>query len=259
MAAETERLLKEKEQLESISLECSDNKTEIERLSQERNAAKAVSEDYSAIVGRQDLLDRKAAIEKAIAGARGSVAEDSAAIEKEISAIEPKLADAREKHGRFDYLSANERRIKELKAEEKKLSKEFEELEKMLFLIETFIKRKVSMLNEKINSKFEIVRFRLFNQLVNGGIEECCVFTINGVPYDGGLNAAARTQGGLDIIRTLQKHYKIAPTVFIDNRESVSEIPGMDCQVVNLIVSPKDKVLRVEAKEGNTLFGRKVA
>ncbi|MEN6466081.1 MAG: hypothetical protein ABFD62_12935, partial [Syntrophaceae bacterium] len=259
MAAEKERLSKEVEQLEKVSFECADNKAEIESLTIERNAAKAHAEDYSGIVGRQDLLDRKAAIEKAIAGAKGAVAEDRAIIMQEISAIEPKLADTREKHGRFEYLAANATRIKELKAEEKKLSKEFEELEKMIFLIETFIKRKVSMLNERINSKFEIVSFRLFNQLVNGGIEECCVFTINGVPYDGGLNAAARTQGGLDIIRTLQKHYKIAPTVFIDNRESCTEIPGMDCQVVNLIVSAKDKVLRVEAKEENTLFGRKVA
>jgi len=129
----------------------------------------------------------------------------------------------------------------------------------MLFLIETFIKRKVSMLNDKINSKFEIVRFRLFNQLVNGGIEECCVFTVNGVPYDGGLNAAARTQGGLDIIRTLQKHYGIAPAVFIDNRESCTEIPVMDCQIVNLIVSPQDKVLRVETAINNKTVAKKAA
>lgn len=259
MAAEKDRLLKEVGQLEKLSLVSSDNKAEIESLTAERNAAKAVAEDYSIIVGRQDLLDRKAAIEKAIAGAKGSVAEDRAAIMQEISAIEPKLADVREKHGRFEYISANEGRMKELKAEEKKLSREFEELEKLLFLIETFIKRKVSMLNEKINSEFEIVRFKLFNVLVNQGIEECCVFTVNGVPYDGGLNAAARTQGGLDIIRTLQKHFGIAPTVFIDNRESCTEIPGMDCQIVNLIVSPQDRALRVEAKEGDTLFGRKVA
>ncbi len=260
MAAEKERLSKEVEQM-LASAPVAEKKVnpEIESLTTERNAAKAVAEDYSVIVGRQDLLERKAAIEKAIASARGSVAEDRAAIMQEISAIEPKLADAREKHGRFEYLTVNETRIKELKAEEKKLAKEFEELEKLIYLIEMFIKRKVSMLNEKINSKFEIVRFKLFNVLVNGGIEECCVFTINGVPYDGGLNAAARTQGGLDIIRTLQKHFGIAPTVFIDNRESCTEIPGMDCQVVNLIVSPKDKVLRVEAKEASTLFGRKVA
>ena len=116
-------------------------------------------------------------------------------------------------------------------------------------MFENFIKAKVSMLTDRINGKFEVVRFRLFETQVNGGISECCVFTVNGVPYDGGLNAAARTQGGLDIIRTLQEHYGIAPPVFIDNRESCTEIPDMDCQVVNLIVSPVDKVLRVERAE----------
>jgi len=235
------------------------NCREIERLTEERNAAKANAEDYSQIIGRQDLLDRKATIEKSISDVKGSVSEDRAEISKEIAAIEPKLAEAKEKYGRFERRISGEKRIQELKAEEKKLAQEFEELEKMLFLIETFIKRKVSMLNDKINSKFEIVRFRLFNQLVNGGIEECCVFTVNGVPYDGGLNAAARTQGGLDIIRTLQKHYGIAPAVFIDNRESCTEIPVMDCQIVNLIVSPQDKVLRVETAINNKTVAKKAA
>jgi energy-coupling factor transporter ATP-binding protein EcfA2 len=235
-----------------ISVPLNFDRTEIERLTQERDTAKANAGDYSGIVGRQDLLDRKTAIEKAISDAKGSVSEDRAVISKEIAEIEPKLSEAKEKYGRFERRESGEKRIQELKAEEKKFAQEFEEMEKMLFLIESFIKTKVSMLNDKINSKFEIVRFRLFNQLVNGGIEECCVFTINGVPYDGGLNAAARTQGGLDIIRTLQKHYGIAPVVFVDNRESVSDIPDMDCQIVNLIVSPQDKTLRVETATNKT-------
>jgi uncharacterized protein YukE len=250
LAGEKERLLKEIKELEGlVSVPVEDNNAEIERLTAERDAAKSCASDYTGVGGRQDLLDRKAALEDAITGAKGTVAEDRKAITDEIAEIEPKLTETKEKHDRFDHRAASENRIKELKAEEKKLAQEFEELEKMLFLIETFIKNKVSMLNDKINSKFEVVRFRLFNQLVNGGIEECCVFTINGVPYDGGLNAAARTQGGLDIIRTLQKHYGTAPAVFIDNRESCTEIPPMDCQIVNLIVSPQDKTLRVETVE----------
>jgi len=246
---EHDRLLKDVKELEdriSVPLNAEANCREIERLTNERNAVKANAENYSEIFGRQDLLDRKTAIEKSINNAKGAVAEDREAISKEIAAVTLKLTEVREKYGRFERRDFGEKRIQELKAEEKKLAQEFEELERMLFLIETFIKRKVSMLNDKINSKFSIVSFKLFNQLVNGGIEECCVFTVNGVPYDGGLNAAARTQGGLDIIRTLQKHYGIAPAVFIDNKESVSEIPPMDCQVICLIVNPLDKTLRVE-------------
>ena len=238
--------IKHLEDLISVPLGADKNLPEIERLTQERDAAKYMASDFTQIASRLDLISRKELIEKAISDAKSAVSEDSAIITKEIAEIEPKLTEAKEKYSRFEYRAASESRIKELKAEEKKLAQEFEEMEKLLFLIETFIKRKVSMLNDKINSKFEIVRFRLFNQLVNGGIDECCVFTINGVPYDGGLNAAARTQGGLDIIRTLQNHYRISPAVFIDNRESCTEIPPMDCQIVNLIVSPLDKTLCVE-------------
>jgi hypothetical protein len=233
----------------SVPLSADRNPSMIEHLTKERDAAKVIAADYSGITGRQDLLDRKASIEKEISDAKGAATGDRTPIELEITTITTSLSDAKEKADRFVRRESGEKRIKELKVEEKKLTQEFEEMEKLLFLIETFIKRKVSMLNDKINSKFEIVRFRLFNQLVNGGIEECCVFTVNGVPYDGGLNAAARTQGGLDIIRTLQKYYGIAPAVFIDNRESCTEIPPMNCQIVNLIVSPADKTLRVETTE----------
>jgi hypothetical protein len=65
-------------------------------------------------------------------------------------------------------------------------------------------------------------------------------------------------QVGLDIIRTLQEHYQFRPPVWIDNRESIVELPKLDCQVISLIVSEKDKTLRVEpagdAAEQETLF-----
>ncbi len=257
LAAEKERLSKEVEQLEAATLDASDNKAEIERLTADRNAAKVRAEDYSGIVGRQDLLARKAALEKAINDDKDAVAGDRNDISDEIADIAPKLAEAKEKHSRFEYRAASEKRIKELKAEEKRLAQEFEEMEKMLYLIETFIKRKVSMLNDKINGKFEIVRFKLFNVLVNQGIEETCEMTVGGVPYNGGLNNAARINGGLDVIRTLQKHYGMSPPVVVDNAESVVDLLHPDCQMIRLIVSGRDKVLRVEAKENGTLFGRR--
>jgi hypothetical protein len=113
-------------------------------------------------------------------------------------------------------------------------------------LIERFTKLKVSLLNERINSRFHSVRFKLFDQLVNGGIDDCCKITVNGIPYGEGLNRAAGMQAGCEILNVLQEHYGIAPVVWIDNRESVSEIPSMDCQVISLFVSPSDKVLRTE-------------
>ena len=233
----------------SVPLSADRNLSEIERLTRNRDEEKALSADYSGIVGRQDLLDRKASIEKEISDAKGAVSEDRAVISKEIAGIEPNLAEAKEKHGRFERRNSGEKRIQELKDEEKKLAQEFEELEKILYLIETFIKNKVSLLTDRINRKFAVVSFKLFNQLVNGGIDETCEMTVGGVPYSGGLNNAARINGGIDVIRTLQKHYGMAPTIFVDNAESVVDLLPADCQMIRLVVSGKDKHLRIETSE----------
>ena len=113
-------------------------------------------------------------------------------------------------------------------------------------MCDLFVKTKVALLTDRINSKFEFTRFKLFNELVNGGIEPCCEITVAGIGYNSGLNSAARTQAGCDVIRTLQAHYGLRAPVFIDNRESCTIIPEMGCQVVSLYVSPEDKTLRVE-------------
>jgi hypothetical protein len=216
----------------------------------ERDELKKLAEDYSGIKEHRELTAQKVAIEAQIRDARESVSFDKDLVTKEITEIEEQLRTAKALADVFPRREAGEKRVVELKAEEKKMAKEFEELERQIFLIESFIKAKVSMLNEKINCQFGIVRFKLFNVLVNGGIEDCCVCTVNGIPYDSGLNSAGRTQAGLDIIRTLQRHYGIAPVVWIDNRESCVKIPDMPCQIINLYVSPEDKKLRVETAEG---------
>lgn len=140
---------------------------------------------------------------------------------------------------------ANKARIEELNAEEKSLAAEYEKLEGHLFLIEKFIKVKVSMLESRINDKFSEVSFKLFDDQINGGVKETCEVTVDGVPY-GSINNAARIQAGLDIINTMANHYSFSPTIFIDNRESVTSIPDVQAQVISLIVSAEDKTLRVE-------------
>jgi chromosome segregation ATPase len=148
----------------------------------------------------------------------------------------------------FDSVRRIDKRIAELNAQEKTLNKEFEELEKQLFLTEEFIKTKVNMLEEKINSKFKMARFKLFEQQVNGGLNEVCETTYNGVPYNA-LNNAARINVGLDIINTLSEFFDLSAPIFIDNREAVTKLIDVDAQLISLIVSEKDKKLRIEAAE----------
>ena len=140
-------------------------------------------------------------------------------------------------------------RIQQLKAQEKSLAQTYETLQRELFLVEEFVKSKVRMLTDSINGEFELARFQLFRENINGGIEEVCEVLVDGVPYSAGLNNAAKIQVGLDIIRRLAEQYDAKAPIFVDNRESVTEIPVMCCQVISLVVSPNDAELRLELEE----------
>ena len=144
-------------------------------------------------------------------------------------------------------------RIKELEDEERIFSQQIAELEGQEFLAEEFIKAKVSMLENKINNTFKYVTFKMFDVQINGGITETCQALIKGVPF-ADANNAAKYNAGIDVINALSKFYGTTAPVFIDNREGILELIDTDSQIINLIVSKKDKVLRIEVNESIAKF-----
>lgn len=157
-----------------------------------------------------------------------------------------------QKHGvnaelaQFTNVESSKIRITQLEADQQRLAAEYEQLEGNLYLIETFTRKKVEMLTERINSKFKHARFKLFEEQVNGGLNEVCETLYEGVPYGSGLNNAAKINVGLDIINTLSAHYGILAPIFVDNAEAVTRFIDVDTQLISLVVSEKDKQLRVE-------------
>ncbi|MCY9162699.1 hypothetical protein MOF25_20800 [Bacillus atrophaeus] len=145
------------------------------------------------------------------------------------------------------------KRIIQLEEEQKGLAEEYEELQHQLYLTEEFVRTKVNLLEEKINSKFKFARFKLFKSQINGGLEETCETLYEGVPYSSGLNNAARINVGLDIINTLNEHYGISAPIFVDNSEAVTKLIDTNSQILSLIVSEKDKRLRVELDDSSLI------
>lgn len=143
-------------------------------------------------------------------------------------------------------IAAADNRINELRQEEQSLSASLLELEKQEFDIEKYIRLNIEALENSINQKFENVTFKLFETQINGGEIECCEALINGVPFHN-ANTASKINAGVDIINTLCSFYNTSAPIWIDNRESVSELINSKSQIINLLVSPLDKVLRVES------------
>lgn len=174
----------------------------------------------------------------------------SAKYTEQIQALNEQIREQEQLKTKIFIAESQKERIAELSAKEKELSKQYEELERGIYLCEVFTKTKVSLLDDKINSKFKSVRFRLFQEQLNGGIKDDCEVMI---PTEDGrmvpftfANNAARINAGLEIIDTLSKHWNLAMPVFIDNAESVTRILKMDTQVIRLVVSEPDKKLRLE-------------
>lgn len=144
-----------------------------------------------------------------------------------------------------DLAERQKKRIDELYADEKCLASEYSNLDKIAYLIDKFNKYKIDLLSEEINSHFRYAKFKLFEEQINGGIAECCEVTYKGVPYSD-LNNASRINIGLDIINTICKLNDKFATVIVDNAESVTDILPTTSQMVCLVVSAEDDMLRVE-------------
>ncbi len=170
-------------------------------------------------------------------------------IQSEITVTKSKRDQLQGEVGKFQLAEQGNNRIEELSQQERQLAAEFEKLEQELYLTEQFIRSKVTLLEEKINSRFRYARFNLFKTNINGGLEEVCETTFKGVPYSSGLNNAAKINVGLDIINTLSDHYGFSAPIFIDNSEAVTKLIDTEAQTVSLIVSEIDKELRVESTE----------
>ena len=211
------------------------------QLKEQESAIKDVSES----VEYQSKLADKQKVHSEINELKERTQESIQSVELEISELKSKKSPIQAEIARFANVESLQARISELSDQEKMLANEFEKLEHQLYLTEQFIRAKVELLEERINSKFKFARFKMFAEQINGGLQEVCETTYKGVPFSS-LNNAARINVGIDIINTLSTHYGIRAPIFVDNAEAVTRLIDSDSQLISLVVSEKDKTLRVE-------------
>lgn len=167
----------------------------------------------------------------------GDEADDKevARLDEEITSVKEKRAALETELNKYTLNADIQKRVIELENQQQKLAAEKNLLDETSFLIDEFVKAKVDMLEESINSHFEYARFKMFNVLVNGNVEECCETTYKGIPYRS-MNNAARMNVGLDIINALTKFYNVTAPVFIDNAEAVTDFIKCNSQTIKLVV-----------------------
>jgi DNA repair protein SbcC/Rad50 len=246
------------------------NKAEIEKLEKENNAL--AEENNLGAMLRSEKSETLADLEKAKLGVKTSQSimeenpryhelkkedkECDTQIEELVKAKPdntPILTDIKNKQAEIEKLQSSialhdaqklrEYRIAELKEQQRKLSGELSAQEKIEKTINQYNKFKIGFINQRIAEVFPTVRFKMFEEQLNGGLNDnLCETMVNGVTWTD-LNSAARINAGMEIISVIQKHTGICPPIFIDNRESVVELFETEAQTINLVVDKKCKKL----------------
>lgn len=136
-------------------------------------------------------------------------------------------------------------RIKELEAERLTQLDKLSSVEKLEFELADFIKQKVDRVELQLRELFNGVEFKMFDVQINGGIVDTCIVQRNGVPYSD-LNTASKIWVSLNIIAAFSKLKNINAPIFIDNRESVTQLPPLEQQTISLVVSPEHNSLTIK-------------
>ncbi len=199
--------------------------------------------DFAAVSAREQEVEAE------IARLQVDSTEAVAKVDEEIRGLEHSIKTLEEAKAAVKLHADGTTRIEELRNQETTLTAELERIEREIYLTEEFTRAKVALLESRINAKFRLARFRLFNPLVNGGLEEVCEVAVDGVPY-ASLNHGHRIAAGVDVINTLAEHFGLRAPIVLDNAEALTVPIDTASQVIRLTVS-EDRALRVEraAKE----------
>ena len=171
--------------------------------------------------------------------------EEIADIDKRIATTKEHRFNLETELNKYEEVKRIDTRVAELETQQAELATEKSKLDEAAYLMDEFIKAKVNMLEDVINSRFKLARFKMFNVMLNGNVEECCETTYKGVPYRS-MNNAARINVGLDIINALTSYFKVNAPVFIDNAEAVTEFVPVNSQTIKLIVDESEPQLVVK-------------
>ena len=244
-----------KEKIGDYNKKISDLKAKIEKLNnskadnqEELNTLQVKIDEINNLEMTQEEKEKIEALENEIAKIEEEISDvnkiDTSSMLDQKDSYNDKLESINDELSKKGLNAELDKKIAKYMEDEKELSKEFEEKQRILYLCEEYTKTYTEMVSEKINNLFNYVEFKLFDIQINGGIQETAEATYQGVPY-GSLNSAAKINAGLDVIKSLSEHYEKQIPVFVDNAESINDIADTNSQLITLSVN-KLKKLKIE-------------
>lgn len=147
----------------------------------------------------------------------------------------------KENLGRENLITMRTERIEELSEQMRTLNQQLTELESKDYTANRFENAMIRDLESRVNGLFDLVRFSMFETLLNGSTRPTCVMTMHGVPYND-LSNSEKINAGIDLIKAMSRYNDAFAPIIIDNAESCNHILPTECQQIRLVVSMDEKL-----------------
>ena len=192
---------------------------------------KEASREYMTLISKESSIKEKISIEKE----KSHKAYDDSEIENEKLSLKARLNDVLRMLGEESRIKEIEERRSQLEHDAIEVAARLAEHDALLHEIQRYGKERINAVEEKVSGMFSLVKFQMYERNVtNDGEKEICEPLVNGVPYSGNLNYAAKVNAGIDVVNAISKWLGISMPMFIDNKESVFEIIDPIGQIITL-------------------------
>ena len=148
--------------------------------------------------------------------------------------------------GRENLIAMRTERIEELSEQMRTLNQQLTELESKDYTANRFENAMIKDLESRVNGLFDLVRFSMFETLLNGSTRPTCVMTMHGVPYND-LSNSEKINAGIDLIKAMSRYNDVFAPIIIDNAESCNHILPTECQQIRLVVSMDEKLTIIKS------------
>lgn len=180
-------------------------------------------------------------LKKKILEAEGNTTESGSNSNKEeLRAKKKELADIRDSLTKVLAGEDTNRRIEKEKERLNERAKELAQIvadcDNTLYQIMEYKKSKINTIEDKVNGLFQLAKWKFFKKNIgDDNYKEVCDCLHNGVDYNS-TNAADKINLGVDIVSSIGKAYGIEAPIWVDFKESVTNLLEVDNQIISLEV-----------------------
>ena len=168
--------------------------------------------------------------------------------EEEKKSLTQRLDVIKLKENYVEMINKGAARINELQEELKKLGEEKMDLEDRLKECTDFEIERMNMVSDKVNGLFELVKWQMWQQQVNGDIVPACLCLCDGVIWKD-ANQAKKINAGIEVASKIASSFGVTAPIFLDNAESIGKVYVPDgVQMIFIEFDRKSKEFEVSIK-----------